>query len=129
MLVWKLIRLKLDELVQDRNLKIFSRYSVIKDPGGVLEIGSLDDEGLSSWKVKNWMREVWSLKQEFFKGQEYLRVNSIMQKQELRFKKGRLVNHKSMNYVDTFFRHVSAYFSFPISSVSRVSPNPAYSFI
>jgi hypothetical protein len=48
MLIWKLIRLKFVEFVQGRNLKRFSRHSVINDPGRIPEIVSLDDGGLSS---------------------------------------------------------------------------------
>jgi hypothetical protein len=46
----------------------------------------------------------------------------IMQKLELQFKKSRRVNHKRKNYVDVFLGQASAYFSFPISSLCRISP-------
>jgi hypothetical protein len=70
------------------------------------------------------MRKVWSLKQEVFEDQKLLRIDLLMQKQELRFKKGRLVNHTNMNYADIFFSRVSAYLAFTISSISRVSSKP-----
>jgi hypothetical protein len=83
MFVSKLIRLKFVEFILDQNLKGFSHHSVIKDPGRISEIVSLDGECFSPWKVKNWMRKVWSLKHKLFEYRKLLRIDLIMQKQEL----------------------------------------------
>jgi hypothetical protein len=45
----------------------------------------------------------------------------IMQKQGLQFRKCRLVNNRSMNYIGFYSEQISSYFSFPISSLTRVS--------
>jgi hypothetical protein len=50
-----------------------------------------------------------------------------MQKQKLRFKMSKLINHRSMNFVGFFSEQVSTFFFFPISSPAACHPNPRYS--
>jgi hypothetical protein len=64
--------------------------------------------------VKNFEWEIGRLMHGYIKDLKRLQIKLITQKQELRFRKSKLINHKSVNYVSTFISQNSAYFSFPI---------------
>jgi hypothetical protein len=93
-----------------------------KEPGGFVKRDYLCEVKLGpNWK-KKCLQTRGSVKQFDRRELEKISYKLITQKQELHFRKSRLINHESVYYVNYFSEQVSAYSSFPISSLSRVSP-------
>jgi hypothetical protein len=97
-------------------------YLIEVEPGGpvrVKKFGSMEFEPV--WKEKC-SRAVGYIEKFNRRSLEILSFGLVTLKQELRFRKDRLINHKYVNYVRHFLEQLSLYFSYSISSLSRVSP-------
>jgi hypothetical protein len=133
--ILKAIRYLVRKKFEDWFVSLIRYRSSIRDlchlTGGdlnmVLEFEFLYDAKFEPYWMKKQIGMVWSLKQDYLKSLKFLGVKLITQKQELEFRKGRFINHRSVNYVNTFLEQVSAYFSFPDHLSAAFPQNPIYS--